>query len=184
MTRSDISHYPSILKLKTIEFEINMLLKAYKTAHATYLQNIVSKNYIDAAKNLAELTTINNMIETNVENGQELLAKIIPEGSFDQELVSVQDPRLKKIARQVKRQQKDVKCLQNELTNIDGELNTTEISQQSNYLQFIILVIVGIVISGLTIKTIITKDESSLDTAILAIIIGIIIYFVIKKFIN
>ena len=184
MTRSNISHYPSILKLKTIEFEINMLIKAYKSGHSTYIQNIVSKQYTDAAKNLAELTTINNLIETKVSNGQTLLAKIIKEGSFDQQLVTIQNPRLKKIANQVKCQQRDVKNLQDELNTIDGELSTTETSQQSNYLQFIILVLVGIAVAGLTIKTILTKDDSLLDTAILAIIIGIIIYFLINKFIN
>lgn len=181
MRRTETNHYPNILKLKTIEFEINMLMKAYQTGHATYIQNVLSKNYLDASKNLAELTAVNNMIETNVANGQELLAKIIKEGSINQQLVSLQNPHLQNISNKVKQQQKNVKCLQKELDNIDGELDTTGISQQSNYLQYIILVIVGVVISGLTIKTIITKDDSLLDNAILAIIIGLIIYFIIKK---
>lgn len=181
MTRTESNHYPNILKLKTIEFEINMLMKAYETGHKTYLQNVLSKNYLDAAKNLEELTAVNNMIETNVANGQELLAKIIKEGSINQPQVSFHSPRLQNISHKVKQQQINVNQLQKELDNIDGELDTTEISQQSNYLQYIILVIVGVVISGLTIKTIITKDDSLLDNAILAIIIGLIIYFIIKK---
>jgi len=97
--------------------------------------------------------------------------------------VTIQNPRLK-IANQVKCQQRDVKIYKMNLILFDGELSTTETSQQSNYLQFIILVLVGIAVAGLTIKTILTKDDSLLDTAILAIIIGIIIYFLINKFIN
>lgn len=181
MTGTESNYYPDMLKLKTIEFEINMLMKAYQTGHETYIQNVISKNYSDAAKNLAELTAVNDMIETNVANGQELLDKIIKEGSINQEPISDETPRLRHVSHKVKQQQKVVKQLQKELDNIDGELDTTEINQQSNYLQYIILVIVGVVISGLTVKTIITKDDSLLDNAILAIIIGVIIYFIIKK---
>lgn len=181
MTGTESNYYPDMLKLKTIEFEINMQMKAYQTGHETYIQNVISKNYSDAAKNLAELTAVNDMIETNVANGQELLDKITKDGSINQEQVSDETPRLRDVSHKVKQQQKVVKQLQKELVNIDGELDTTEINQQSNYLQYIILLIVGIVISGLTIKTIITKDDSLLDNAILAIIIGVIIYFIIKK---
>lgn len=179
------TQYPNILKLKTLEFEIELLMKAYKTGEATYQQYILTKNYTDATNKLAELSVINSRIETNIAAGEEILDEMEKDGSLQKiQSISFETPNFKNITTQVNTQQNKVKTLQQNISNIDGDLNNTVLNQNSNYLQYIILVIVGIIVAGLTIKTIITKQDAPLDSAILVIIIGVIIYFILKKLLN
>lgn len=179
------TQYPNILKLKTLEFEIELLMTAYKNGQATYQQYILTKNYTDAANKLAELSVINSRIETNVTNGEEILNKMEKDGSLSKiQSITFKTPNFKNITNQVNMQQHNVKNLQKDISDIEGDLNNTVINQNSNYLQYITLVIVGIIVTGLTIKTIITKEDASLDSAILVIIIGVIMYFILKKLLN
>lgn len=175
------AHYPTIMKLKTVEFEMNLLLNAYDTVHKTYLQNVIDKDYRTAAKNLAELQQINTALQTGSSEGIALLDKAITEGDIDQDIVVIQKQRLDQIIRQAQSQRAITKRLQKELLNTEGELESTKLSQESNSLQYTIMVIVGIIVAGLTVKTITSNDISMLDNAILAIAIGVIVYFLIKK---
>lgn len=172
--------YPDILKLKTIEYEINLLMKAYETGDTTYKQYIQSKNYSDAAKKLTELTAINDMIELNVSTREDLLTELMKDGS----IVEPSYPEIQTLATNLKTQHEEVDRLQKDIYNVDGDLDNTEKDQKSNYLQYITLLLVGIAVMGLTVKTIITKDDTLLDNAIMVIIIGLIIYFSLNKLSN
>ena len=174
-------HYPTIMQLKTIEFEMNLLLNAYDTIHKTYLQNIIDKDYGTAAKNLAELQQLNTGLKTGSTEAIALLDKAINEGDVNQEMAIIQRQRLNQIVRQAESQRVITKRLERELLDTEGELESATLSQESNSLQYTIMVIVGIIVAGLTVKTITSNDVSMLDNAILAIAIGVIVYFLIKK---
>ncbi|MAH20815.1 MAG: hypothetical protein CMB96_05210 [Flavobacteriaceae bacterium] len=175
------AHYPTIMQLKTIEFEMNLLLNAYDVIHKTYLQNIIDKDYSTAAKNLVELQQINTALQTGSSEGIALLDKAINEGNINQEIVIIQKQRLDQIIRQAESQKAITKRLQKELLNAEGELEATTLLQESNSLQYTIMIIVGLIVAGLTVKTITSNDVSMLDNAILAIVVGLIVYFLIKK---
>ena len=81
---SQDGHYPTIMQLKTIEFEMNLLLNAYDTIHKTYLQNIIDKDFGTAAKNLAELQQLNTGLKTGSSEAIALLDKAINEGDVNQ----------------------------------------------------------------------------------------------------
>ena len=124
---------------------------------------------------------INSALQTGSSEGIALLDKAITEGDIDQDIVVIQKQRLDQIVRQAHSQRAITKRLQKELLNTEGELEATTLSQESNSLQYTIMVIVGIIVAGLTVKTITSNDVSMLDNAILAIAIGVIVYFLIKK---
>jgi hypothetical protein len=172
---------PTILKLKTLEFEIELLIRSYETSHQTYLHNIISKNYKEASETLMELDQTNTKLITLVNRGKILLNKAIKEGSINQTVASMKKPQLDRIIKQANAQQKIIHRREQELTDVDGELESSSYHQTSSYLQFVIFVIVGIIVIGLTIKTMITPDESAVDNAILVIVVGFMVYFIIKK---
>jgi len=68
------------------------------------------------------------------------------------------------------------------LVELDGEIDTTTKSINSTSLQLFIIFIIGIIIIALTVKTILTKDESPLDTIILVIIAGVFVFYILKYF--
>lgn len=175
------AHYPTIMKLKTIEFEMNLLLNAYDNGHKTYIQNIIDGDRVTAAKNLAELQQINESILTKASKGKELLDKAIHKGDINQKIIAIQKPKLEQIIRQANTQDLITKKHMKELLDAEGNLEVTELSQKSNKLQYVILVIVGIIVAGLTVKTITSENVSMLDNAILAIVMGLIVYALIKK---
>lgn len=177
------AHYPTIMKLKTVEFGMNLLLNAYDIAHKTYIQNISDGDRVTAAKNLAELQQINESLLTEASKGKKLLDKAINEGGIDQKIIAIQKPKLEQIIRQANAQDIINKRHMKELMDAEGNLEVTELSQKSNKLQYVILLVVGIIVAGLTVKTITSKNVSMLDNAILAIVVGLIIYALIKKLI-
>ena len=77
---------------------------------------------------------------------------------------------------------REIAKLEAEMLNVNGDLKNTELDQKSNWLQFIVMVVLGVVVVGLTAKTMIDDNVSNIDNAILAIVIGILIYYLIKKY--
>lgn len=175
------AHYPTIMKLKTVESEIELLLNGYDTVHKTYNQNMIDRDYVTSAKNLAELQQISNALLTAAKKGRELLNRAVTEGEINQQIVAAQKPRLDRIIRQAESQRAIAARKQAELLDAEAELEVTSLSQKSNWLQYVITLIVGLIVAGLTVKTITSQDVSALDNAILAIVFGLLVYILIKK---
>lgn len=180
MSRQD-AHYPTIMKLKTIEFEMNLLLNAYDIGHKTYIQNVIDGDRVTAVKNLAELQQINQGLLTGASEGNKLLDKAIHEGDIDQNIIAIKKPKLDQIVRQANAQEAITKRHMKKMLDAEANLEATDLSQKSNKLQYVILAIVGIIVAGLTVKTITSQDVSMLDNAIFAIIVSLIVYALIKK---
>ena len=87
---SNNTNYPGTMKLKTIEFDIKLLINAYDTIHKTYLQNFQGGDKASAAKNLNELNQITSALEKATSYGITELNTAIKKGSINQQIVAVQ----------------------------------------------------------------------------------------------
>ena len=171
------------LKLKTVEYEINLLVYAYETTQNMYIQYIQSKQYGDASIALRELEEINSKLLSLSTQGIQLLAKDVSYGTQYQESVHENKSRLYSVLRKAKRESYKLTKLEKQLANIDGELVSSQSLYSSYYLQYIILSFVGLAVMVLTLKTVLMQEDSALDTIILVIVMGIFAYFIIKKYI-
>ena len=176
------SHYPTLMKLKAVDKEIAMLTKSYETVNETSIMNIRQGHVLAAIENMEEMKQINDMLLAAVAQGKELLEKAIPKGSIDQKIVAREKPRLDNIIDKAMERKREIAQLEVEMLNINGDLKNTELDQKSNWLQFIVMVVLGVIVVGLTAKTMIDDKVSNIDNAILAIVIGILIYYLIKKY--
>ena len=176
------SHYPTLMKLKAVDKEIAMLTKSYENVNETSIMNIRQGHVVAAIENMEEMKQINDMLLSAVAQGKELLEKAIPKGSIDQKIVAREKPRLDNIIDKAMERKKEIAQLEAEMLNINGDLKNTELDQKSNWLQFTVLVILGVIVIGLTAKTMIDDKVSNIDNAILAIVIGVLIYYLIKKY--
>ena len=176
------SHYPTLMKLKAVDKEIAMLTKSYETVNETSIMNIRQGHVLAAIENMEEMKQINDMLLAAVAQGKELLEKAIPKGSIDQKIVAREKPRLDNIIDKAMEGKREIAQLEVEMLNINGDLKNTELDQKSNWLQFVVLVVLGVIVVGLTAKTMVDDKVSNIDNAILAIVIGILIYYLIKKY--
>lgn len=177
----DITRYPTIMNLKTIEKQITSLIKGYEKGHLTYLRNIKNKNYTEAKNNLDELNQINNLLITFVTTAQSTLKQAVNEGSLMQKEVSEAMPKLKNTFKQARRQNVIIDRLNNQLMNIDGEYDSSSLERNSNIVQYNVLFIGAIIVILITIKTYISQESNLIENIILAVIIIIIIYYIYKK---
>ena len=176
------SHYPTLMKLKAVDKEIAMLTKSYETVNETSIMNIRQGHVLAAIENMEEMKQINDMLLAAVAQGKELLEKAIPKGSIDQKIVAREKPRLDNIIDKAMERKREIAQLEVEMLNINGDLKNTELDQKSNWLQFVVLVVLGVIVVGLTAKTMVDDKVSNIDNAILTIVIGILIYYLIKKY--
>lgn len=171
------------LKLKTVEYEINLLVYAYETIQTMYIQYIQSKQYKLASIVLRELEEINSKLLSLSEQGIQLLAKDVSDGTQYQSSVNENKSRFYSVLRKAKRESYKLTQLEKQLADVDGELVTSQSLYSSYYLQYIIISFVGLAVIILILKTIITQEDSALDTIILVIVMGLLAYFIIKKYI-
>ena len=177
----DTSHYPTIMKLRTFESANKLLIKEYDKGHKTYLRNIKNKDFDSAQSNLDSLNQVNTQLINNLNSIKALLKKGISEGSVMQDIATASIPILNNTYKRANRQNAIINRLNNEIKNIDGELETSKLEQQSYQIQLVILFIVGLIIIYITIKAFLTQDSGMLENIILAICFGLLVYYIIKK---
>ena len=171
------------LKLKTVEYEINLLVYAYETTQNMYIQYIQSKQYEDASIALRELEEINSKLLSLSAQGIQLLAKDVSYGTQYQESVHENKTHLYSVLRKAKRESYKLTQLEKQLADVEGAVVSSQSLYSSYYLQYIIISLVGLAVMVLTLKIIITQEDSALDTIILVIVMGLLTYFIIKKYI-
>ena len=159
-----------------------MLTKAYESVHETSVMNMTRRHFVAAFENMEEMKQINDMLLAAVAQGKELLEKAIPEGGIDQRIVALEKPRLDNIVSAALERKREIEQLEQEMINVNGDLKNTELDQKSNWFHFIVLVVLGVIVLGLTAKTMIDDKVSNIDNAILAIVIGLLVYYLIKKY--
>ena len=70
--------YPKILELGEIESAINLYLNDYKTKQKDYIQSVKSGDTIKAAKDLADLEVINNILLSGVGMAESTMREVYP----------------------------------------------------------------------------------------------------------
>ena len=179
--RDEMTKYPTIMKLKSVEKEIETLIKAYEQGHRTYLRSLKHKHHSKAKSTLGSLKKVNNLLLTFVKKGQSLLKKAISEGSLMQQEVAYSMPKLKRIAISAKKQNMIIQQLNDEMSKVEGELDNSSLEYNANNLQFTFIFLATIIIIVITIKSYVSDKSSILDNIILIIILVVIIYLIIKK---
>lgn len=177
------STHNEILTLATLGIELTLVTNTYESYYTAYTNNIKKGNYEEARKILAETIRINDKIIEIATKGKNTIntaitltidyhsPDVIPLAYLDGILLDHNSKKIMLANDELK------------ITKLDGPADISQQNYQIDYLQYIIIIIVGLVVAGLTSKTMITQDESNLELAILAIIAGLIVYFLITNLI-
>ena len=172
------NYHPSI-SLKTLELELQLVMNTYDSWYDIYIDNIKKENYGEAKKTLSELNRTNDMIMKLVEKGRYVLEKA---DKYDNS-GGITLEKLNEISDKYQSQKLTLGNDEIEISNIEGKLDISQQTKKSTYIQYIIIIIVGGLVMALTAKTMLTRDDSSLDIAILVIVVGLALYFLITNLI-
>jgi hypothetical protein len=174
-------HYPKILELKEIESGIHLFLNNYKTFQKDYVQSVNSGDTDKAAHDLAALDVINNVLMSGVDMAKSTMDEVYPLGVKNQHTIQSNNPKLRKMARQLNRESDMLNNMIRKNSDLDGELENTKLNSKSSYIKYIIMTILLIIVAGLTIRSYIVPNSNSIETIILVAAIALCIYFIFKK---
>jgi hypothetical protein len=172
-----------ILSLTTLEVELRLVINTYKSWYTAYMDNIRRENYDEAKKNLVEVIRINDKVIVLATGGKNIIEQASKDSTAydNSDVITLEE--LTRILHDHESKKIMLATDEFKLANIDGKLDISQQNYQTKYLQYVIIAIVGVVVAGLTAKTMITQDESNLEVAILVIIVGLIVYFLISNLI-
>jgi len=173
------SNYPSVLKLKEIEASINMLLNSYNDAQASYVNAVSLKSKKDMKKWLTVLNNTNSKLTSLVEQANTLLKKIVQKGELNQEITTIDAPKLKQLSRQLNMQGREIHSMQQNIVNVNADLETSKLQQQQYLVKLIFMFFVAIIIVVLIIRAFFNNGTSVFENIILVIAIMSIIYHLI-----
>lgn len=133
---SDTKYFPSLAKLKTIEAEINMILKNYKTAITKSSLDREHRSFGPQTSDITNLTNLNNQANVKINEALDTLAKIYPQGVTNQGIVSLNQPVLQSLAKKLNIQQKELAVMTQQLDQTMAEKQTSELQKDSNQMQY------------------------------------------------
>lgn len=174
-------YYPKILKLGEIESGINLLLNSYKTAQNDYIQNVKSGDTKKSAEDLKALNIINNKLIGYSNLIKDTMDEVYPLGIENQNIIQRQNPQLRKLARKLNKERDIFNKLQKKNDNLNGEKQDSELENRSQYIKYILMIILLIIVGALTIRSYIVPNSNSIETIILISALFLALYFIIKK---
>ena len=178
-----MDQYNEVILVKTLELGIELVINTYYSWYDIYVDNVKNENYDDSKKILVKLNNISSMLETLTLKGNVLVSNINSSDVYHDESTTLNINKLIERAVKIIKEQSILNSKSNNLNTIDGILDNVEQKQNITYIQFVIIIIVGIIVMGLTAKSIVYRDESSIDIAILTVACGLAIYFLITNLI-
>jgi hypothetical protein len=175
-------NYPSIMRFKELEASINILLNAYSDVQSAYEQSVSVGNMKDAKRWIDVMDNINKNLGIAIAEAGDVIQQIAPQGIKYQNIATLDASKLNLLTKQLDMKSKEVAGLRSQLTDIDGDMQTSGMEQTGNYFQMIVLLITALAIAWLIGKSVVSSETSSADNIILVVAALALLYHLIKMF--
>ena len=168
--------YPSILKLKELEAKVKMLLSSYIDAQSAYEQSVSLNDKIDQKRWLNIINNVNNDLVSIISQIYNIIKNLERKGINYQKTETNDVKNLHKLSKKLNMRTMKISQSQKQLTNLDGEIETTNLSESSNYTHMIFLFVNSIVIVFFISKAAIKSETSPTENIILIVAIISLLY--------
>jgi hypothetical protein len=155
-----------IMNLKLIDLEIDMYIKSYRNASASYDQHIRQGDRVAAAASMKAMDEANNALTTLIAAGSEALNKAVLEGEVDQMVVTESRSILTASTQELNKQVASVKSARARASDLDGDLETSEQFEDMNHFHYIVTLIVAVIMIVLLVNALSSNSSNSLEIAI------------------
>lgn len=176
---------PSIVEIKSLEKEVQMLLAQYNDTQANYIAQAQKGFSQTTYASLALMKEINNKIISLLSIIKYKLAIIYPKGISNQNVVIMNNKNLIDISNKLHAEQKEIQKSIDEYNSLDGENKHLTLQANSNYYIYMFYLIISIIF-GIYILKIYSVDggNDTIDMIILILAIFLLVYHYIGPFVN
>jgi len=175
---------PTLVQIKTDELGINMLLNLYNQIQADYNKNIAGGFSVEAKNDLKKMSEINARLMTLINTTKTTLDNAYLKGINNQTTVSNNNPYLVEIAKQLKKDENEIKKVYDDLKEADASIINSSKQRVSNLYKYIAMMILSIVTITLTLRAYLIDDTDSIETIILVLAIALFLYHLTDKYIT
>lgn len=176
---------PSIVEIKSLEKEVQMLLAQYNDTQANYIAQAQKGFSQTTNASLALMKEINNKILSLLSIIKYKISIIYPKGISNQNVVRMNNKNLIDISNQLHAEQKEIQKSIDEYNSLDGENKHLTLQANSNYYIYMFYLIISIIF-GIYILKVYSVDggNDTIDMIMLVLAILLIIYHFVGPFIN
>lgn len=178
-------HIPSIVKIKGLEKEVDLLLKEYSTANKNYIRNLTN-GLKDKASNDAKLMeALNKEILKLLTTINDDIKAISPKGLKNKEMIQLNNKNIKSLIASLKHDERNLEKMIRSTSDSDGSLDASAIHLTSVKFHSIFYFFLFIIILFLTYKITTSTDSIMLELIIFILIsVLLVYYFVWQKISN
>jgi len=173
--------YPSMIDLQASISDVEQLLTSYKQAHQSYVTDLQSGLHQESKLQLAKMKTLNDRIESRLEYIQNTSHKINTRENVYKNNIKQIDNEISSIFSAVRKNKTDLKNLQSRRNFHKGEIETTGLAANSNYLHLVVFFIVYAIIAYYLMNAISTEQSGKAETMILILGVSIFIYYFMEN---
>ena len=175
---------PTIVKLKRLEKEVELLLVEYQDTNNDYISNLTNGLNDKSRTNAAVLESLNKQIKTLLSTINSEINSIYPKGINNQNLVKLNNKTIKKLSEQLKKDEIKLEKMLQDTNDLDGSYANTTIQLKSNKYHYMFHFLLIAIIIIMVYKVISSSDSNIAETIILLLIIILLFYHTFWDFIK
>lgn len=176
---------PSIVEIKSLEKEVQMLLAQYNDTQANYIAQAQKGFSQTTNASLALMKEINNKIISLLSIIKYKISIIYPKGISNQNVVRMNNKSLIDISNKLHAEQKEIQKTIDEYNSLDGENKHLTLQVNSNYYIYMFYLIISIIF-GIYILKIYSVDggNDTIDMIMLILATLLLVYHFLGTFVN
>ena len=183
-TNNDEKHNPTIVKMKRLEKEVELLLAEYQDKNNDYIRNLTNGLYSQASTDAAVLEALNKQISILLSTINSEIASIYPKGIKNQSLVQLNNKTIQILTDKLKKDEIKLEKMAQERNDLDGSYANTTIQLKSNKYHYMFYFLLIAIIIVLVYKVLSSNDSNIAETIILVLTIILLFYHTVWDFIK
>ena len=183
-TNNDEKHNPTIVKMKRLEKEVELLLAEYQDKNNDYIRNLTNGLYSQASTDAAVLEALNKQISILLSNINSEIESIYPKGIKNQSLVKLNNKTIQILTDKLKKDEIKLEKMAQERNDLDGSYANTTIQLKSNKYHYMFYFLLIAIIIVLVYKVLSSNDSNIAETIILVLTIILLFYHTVWDFIK
>lgn len=161
------------MKSMQLYLELQSTLKKYKKYNKLYLKNLVEKNKENVEKYYEQIVILRDKLKTLM---NEINTTIIPDKN--QQNIINNKQYIQKLSQTLDENTSELERIKNRALAMQKSEETSYLSQQAEYLKYIVLVILSLICVGLLIYSIISEESNEMIDRIILLSAGFaLVYF-------
>jgi len=183
-TNNGEKHNPTIVKMKRLEKEVELLLAEYQDKNNDYIRNLTNGLNSQASTDAAVLEALNKQITILLSTINSEIESIYPKGIKNQSLVQLNNKTIQILTDKLKKDEIKLEKMAQERNDLDGSYANTTIQLKSNKYHYMFYFLLIAIIIVLVYKVISSNDSNIAETIILVLTIILLFYHTVWDFIK